>query len=229
MVFVFAGENKWTVDSQQLSHSELFRTTVNSHHHTALVLALGILLLISGCSSIDSLTGGGSGDATPTETPATTTHSPSPTYTQIVKTAPGPETEAPPETWTKPVTPRDPEDKRQNRITNAKFINKKSASNGGYTDFDIEVRANTSLEDVDPTPDIDGEPYFVVEINGKLIAREDAYMRQDDTFTLNIHPDGLKQFDPGTLSVRVTLYDEDHKHDDRYDVWTGTIEYAGDA
>lgn len=205
---------------------------MNKHHLTA--LALGILVLVSGCSTIGSWTDADPVEDAPTETPATTTtHSPSPspttTYTQVVKTAPEPETEAPPEEWTKPATPRDPENKLQDRIKNVKFINKKSASNGGYTDFDIEVRANTELEDVDPTPDVDGEPYFVVEINDKIISREDAYMRKDDTFEVFVHPDALKQFDAGTLSVRVTMYDEDHKHDDRYDEWTGTIEYAGET
>ncbi len=165
---------------------------------------------------------------TPTTTEATTTATTSPEPTQVVKTAPGASTPGQPETWTKPETPRDPENKHEDRISGAEFINKENASDGsGYTDFDVRVNANTSMENVDPTPDVDGEPYFTVEINDKLVTRQDAYFREDGTFTLNVHPDALDQFDAGTLSVRVTLYDVDHEFDDRYDEWTGTIEYSG--
>lgn len=137
-------------------------------------------------------------------------------------------TPPPTETWTKPATPRDPEDKPEDRISGGEFTNKEKASNGnGYSDFDVRVNANTSMEGVDPTPDVAGDPYFIVEINDKLVTRQDAYFRVDGTFILNVHPDALDQFDAGTLSVRVTLYDEDHDFDDRYDEWTGTIEYSG--
>lgn len=186
---------------------------------------------MAGCSSIDSLTGSDSESPSPTETPTepgeTASPSPSSEPTQIVKTAPGPSTPGQPETWTKPETPRDPENKPEDRISGAEFTNQEEASDGnGYTDFDIQVNANTSMEGVDPTPDVDGEPYFTVEVNDKLVTREDAYFRQDGTFTLNVHPDALEQFDSGTLSVRVRLYDVDHDFDDRYDEWTGTIEYS---
>lgn len=198
---------------------------MNTHRLTA--LALVILVLIAGCSSIDSLTGSDEGDPS-TVTEDTATPSPSPEATTVVKTAPGPSTTTEPETWTKPKTPREPENKLQDRISGAEFTNKKEASNGsGYTDFDIRVNANTSMEGVDPTPAVDGDPYFVVEINDEIVTRQDAYFREDGTFVLHVHPDALEQFDAGTLSVRVTLYDEDHEFDDRYDEWTGTIEYSG--
>lgn len=187
-------------------------------------LTLVIVVLISGCSSIDMLAGSEDETSAVTEDPAT----PSSESTRIVKTAPGPSTTAPPATWTKPQTPREPEDKPENRISNAEFTNTEEASDGnGYTDFDVRVNANTSMEGVDPTPDVDGEPYFVVEINDELVTRQDAYFREDGTFTLTVHPDSLDRFDAGTLSVRVTLYDADHDFDDRYDEWTGTIEYSG--
>lgn len=198
-----------------------------------IAFALVIVVLISGCSSIGSLTGSDTESPSPTATTTeptetATTPSSTPTPTPVVKTAPGPSTPAQPETWTKPETPRDPENKLGDRISGAEFINKEEASNGnGYTNFDVQVNADTSMEDVDPTPDVAGEPYFTVEINDQLVTRKDAYFREDGTFTLDVHPGALDQFDAGTLSVRVTLYDEDHEFDDRYDKWTGTIEYSG--
>jgi hypothetical protein len=88
------------------------------------------------------------------------------------------------------------------------------------------VNANTLFQNVDPTPSEDGEPYFYVEINGESVARDEVNLRQDGSFTIEIHPGALEQFDSGTLDVRVSLLDVDHKHDDRYDTWTGTIEYV---
>jgi hypothetical protein len=133
----------------------------------------------------------------------------------------------PTEPWTKPATPKNPEDKLEDRISNVKFVNKEKASNGnGYTDFDIQVSANTMFSNVDPTPSEDGEPYIVVYLNNQIVARDEVRLRKEGTFTITIKPGALEQFDSGTLNVRVSLYDDDHKHDDRYDTWTGTIEYT---
>jgi hypothetical protein len=161
--------------------------------------------------------------ATPTPTPTATTT----TSTPFVAT-PRPEaTPVPTETWTKPETPKSPEDKGQDRINNVKFTNKKEASSGsGYTDFDIQVSADTYFSNIDPTPSEDGEPYIYVEINGQPIAREEVNLRRDGTFLIEIHPGALKQFDSGTLEVSVTLYDDDHKYHDNYGSWTGTIQYT---
>lgn len=198
-----------------------------------IALALVSLVLLSGCSSIDSLTGSSpQTEAGPTATPDTATstdtatQSPTATSTPIVQTPPPTATAIPTETWTKPATPKAPENKNVDRIKSAKIVNKKQASGSGYTAFDVQVNANTSFQDIDPTPSVDGEPYFVVEINDKIVARTDANLRQDGTFTIDVRPGALEQFDSGTLNVKVTLYDEDHKHDDIYGEWTGTIEYT---
>jgi hypothetical protein len=212
---------------------------VNVNRVTALALVVAIAL--AGCSSLGPM----AGNPSPTETTQTTTEpaattsettttqtstatpTATPTSTPFVAT-PRPEaTPVPTETWTKPKTPKSPEDKGQDRINNVEFVNKEESSSGsGYTDFDIQVSADTYFSNIDPTPSVDGEPYFYVEINGEPIAREEVNLRRDGSFTINIHPGALKQFDSGTLEVSVILYDDDHKYDDNYGSWTGTIQYT---
>lgn len=201
-----------------------------------IALALVSLVLLSGCSSIDTLTGSSTPtEAGPTGTPTTSdtaastdtqTSTSTETSTPIVQTPPPTATAVPTETWTKPATPKAPESKNDDRIKSGTFVNKESSNGSGYTNFDVQVNANTRMENVDPTPSVDGEPYFVVEINDKIVTRTDANFRSDGTFTLTVRPGALEQFDSGTLNVKVTLYDEDHKHDDIYGEWTGTIEYT---
>jgi uncharacterized protein YceK len=200
---------------------------VNVNRITALALVIAILL--AGCTSVGPL----SDTQSPTEatqpatTPSTTTTDTTPTPTPYVATPPPTATSVPTETWTKPETPKSPEEKGQDRISNVKFVNKVEASNGNsYTNFDLQVSANTLFQNIDPTPSEDGEPYIYVEINGKAIVREELNLRKDGSFTIKIPPGALEQFDSGTLEVSVTLYDDDHKHDDRYGTWTGTIEYT---
>ncbi|MFC6962096.1 hypothetical protein [Halocatena marina] len=198
-----------------------------------IALALVITVLLAGCSSIDSLTGSSTpteaeSTATETETAtATETSTPTATSTQVVKTPAPTATARPTGTWTEPATPKAPEDKNDNRIKSAKIINKKKASDGnGYTDFDVQVNANTLFDNIDPTPSVDGEPYIVVEINGEIVARDEVNLRKDGSFTIDVRPGALEQFDSGTLKVSATLYDEDHKHDDIYGTWSGTVEYT---
>lgn len=133
----------------------------------------------------------------------------------------------PTESWTPPETPNQPtDDKRDGRITDVDFINTETATNTGYTDFDLQVGANTWMMDVDPPKDEEGEPYFMVEINGTLVARTDIVpFRKEGSFTIPIKRAALQRFDAGTLNVRILLFDEDSHSDDLYGVWSGTIEY----
>jgi hypothetical protein len=166
---------------------------------------------------------------TETTTPTqTTTSTPTSTPTPFVATPRPTATQSPtPEEWTQPPTPKNPEDKLENRFIEIKFINKEKAPNGnGYTDFDVQVTADTFFSNVDPTPSVDGEPYIAVFINGQIVARDEVRLRKEGTFVLDIRPGALALFDSGTLNVRVSLYDDDHKHHDRYDTWTGTIQYV---
>lgn len=106
-------------------------------------------------------------------------------------------------------------------------INTESAtSKNSYTDFDLRVGANTWMKNVDPPKDEDGEPYFIVKINGTLVARTDIVsFRKTGSFTIPIKRAALDQFDAGTLELRVSLFDEDSHYADLYDTWTGTMEY----
>lgn len=133
----------------------------------------------------------------------------------------------PTETWTEPATPNQPtEEKEEDRINDVDFVNKKKSS-GGYVDFDLQVGANTWMEDVDPPEDEAGEPYFAVTINDTLVARTDIVpFRKEGSFPIPIKRAALDRFDAGTLEVRVLLFEEDSHSDDLYDTWSGTIEYA---
>jgi hypothetical protein len=162
--------------------------------------------------------------STATSTP-TATPEPTPTATPTA-TAEPPST--PTETWTPPATPLQPtEDKRDDRITDVEVINTEPAtSTNGDTDFVLRVGANTWLKNVDPPKDEDGEPYFIVEVNDQIVARTDIVpFRKEGSFTIPIKRAALDQFDAGTLTVRVSLFDEDSHYADLYDTWTGTVEY----
>ncbi|UPM41653.1 hypothetical protein [Halocatena salina] len=133
----------------------------------------------------------------------------------------------PGDSWTPPETPHKPtEDKRDGRINDVDIINKEEASGGGYSNFDLQVGANTWLKDVDPEPEVDGDPYFAVEINGTLVARTDLVpFRKQGSFKVPIDQGGLQQFGAGTLEIHILMLDIDKQTDDLYGEWTGTIEY----
>lgn len=134
----------------------------------------------------------------------------------------------PAESWEPPETPNKPtEDKRDDRINDVDIINKEEAANGnGYSNFDFQVGADTWMKEVDPTPEVDGDPYFAVEINGTLITRTDPVpFREQGSFEITLKRGGLQQFDAGTLEIRILLFDTDKQTDDLYGEWTDTIEY----
>ncbi|WP_433624317.1 hypothetical protein [Halomicrococcus sp. NG-SE-24] len=202
---------------------------MNSQRLTAVVLVFAVLL--AGCTGF-----GGSTDGTDaTSTTATTTNStPTPTSTSTPTTTTVASTTSTTTTttqttemWIRPTEPRTPfQNRLSDRISSVEFVDKKNASGGGYSDFDIRVTADTLMNNVDP--ESDGEPYFMVKINGTWITRKDVRWEQkkNGTYTLEVLPDALSQFDSGTLKVQVLLLEEDKKHDDKYDVWNGTIEYG---
>ncbi len=192
---------------------------------------LVIVVLLSGCSSLDSVTeSSSSSPSAPTETTsATETPSPSPTLTTIVKTAPGSSEWQPPQPPNKPTENKIEDD----RITGVEIVDRTPATDGdGLSNFNLAITANTTMRDVDP-PDhgnVIGEPYFLIEIDGTLVERSTYFNpRQDqeyDTFNITIRKEGLEQLDAGTHEIRVLLVDRDSEYDDVYGVWTGTIEYS---
>lgn len=132
------------------------------------------------------------------------------------------------EPWTPPKPINTPtQDKLDDRINDVDFINTVESSSGsGYSDFDLQVGANTWMKDVDPTPEEDGNPYFVVKINDVLVARSKPVpFREEGSFPIQIKTGALQQFDPGTLQIRILLLDTDKSRDDLYGEWTGEIKY----
>lgn len=159
-----------------------------------------------------------SATATPTETGATATDS---------------ETS---ESWTHPELPNKPMEDKTNasstpRISSVEVVNTVASENGsGYSNFDLEVHANTSMSRVDPASHgtVDGEPYFLVYVNGQLLERS-KYVVQDEngTFGITMRKDGgFDRFDAGELDLTVKLVDRDSKYDDVYGVWNGSVQYA---
>ncbi|MFC6962914.1 hypothetical protein [Halocatena marina] len=165
---------------------------------------------------------------------ATTTPTPTATTTKTIEvkttTATNTATEATATEsgWSEPTPPTRPtEEKLEERITNTKFINKEQAtSSSGYSNFDVQIFADTRLKNVDPEGDVDGEPYFIIEINDKLVARASVTFEKNGSFAIEVPTAALKQFDSGTLNVRVSFLDQDSHSDDLYDTWSGTIEYS---
>ena len=196
-------------------------------------LAFALLVVLAGCIGA---AGGGTGASTtqtptPPNTPAaagggteTPTSAPSdgtPTQTYVAPTQPN----RPTETATRNAS--------GNRILAAKFVNKVESSSGnGYSHFDIRMLANTSMEQVDPPNvdgDVEGEPYALVLVNGKLVERTSYLeMRDRGRYTIDVRMAGFAHNDikPGKLNVRVLLMDQDSTHDDVYGTWSGTIRYA---
>ncbi|WP_458187144.1 hypothetical protein [Haladaptatus sp. NG-WS-4] len=215
---------------------------MNRQRSTSLVLVLVVVL--AGCSGI------GGSDTTTTTTKTTTTTSEvstsastettttdtttatsTETTTTDTTTATSTETTTTTaESWSPPKAPNKPiDDKREpGRIKSVTFTNKVEAKSGnGYTNFDVEVVANTSMPGVDPEPLVDGDPYFLVRINGQRVARAGVRFQHDEgTYSVEIDEGAFQQFDSGTLQVEVLLLDKDKQTDDLYGKWTGTIQYS---
>ncbi|WP_089786434.1 hypothetical protein [Natronobacterium haloterrestre] len=127
--------------------------------------------------------------------------------------------------WTPPEEPNRPlEDKREDRIERVEFVDKEPAEDGeGYSNFNLEVVANTSMESVDPPEhgDVVGEPYFFVKINEdeqKIVERTGhVSMAENGTYHIEVRPAGIEEFGEGALTVEVFLMDEDKDWDDIYD------------
>ncbi|WP_120246010.1 hypothetical protein [Halopiger aswanensis] len=127
--------------------------------------------------------------------------------------------------WYPPEEPNRPlEDKREDRIESVEFVDTEPAADGeGYSNFNLEVVVNTSMERVDPAEhgDVVGEPYFFVKINEdeqKIVERtEHVRMAENGTFHIEVRPAGIEAFGEGPLTVEVFLMDEDKDWDDIYD------------
>lgn len=209
---------------------------MNRHRSIAVVLVLSILL--AGCAG----TGGSDTTTTttttttdaPTSTSASTTSDSAATTTTTSASTTQTKTTVTTEVaWSPPKAPNTPlDDKRKpgkpSRLMSVKLVDKEKAKSGnGYSNFNVEVVANTSLKNVDPEPLVDGDPYFLVQVNDKNVGRTGVRFQHDSgTYTVEIEKGAFEQFKNGTLKVTVYMLDEDHDHDDIYGKWTGTIKYS---
>ncbi len=205
---------------------------MNRKRSIAVVLVLSVLL--AGCAG----TGGSnttSSTSTTASTTTTTTDAASSTSTTPSNSATTSKKSTTTETtteesWSPPKPPNTPfQHKEQpSRLKSVKLVDKvKVKSGNGYSNFNVQVVANTSMKNVDPKPLVDGDPYFLVQINGKNVARKNVqFQHNKGTYPVDIDKGAFKQFDDGTLHITVYLLDEDHSYDDVYAKWTGTIQYS---
>ena len=197
-------------------------------------LAFSLLVVLGGC--LGAVGGGGGTGASTTQTP-TPPDTPTPANGAAGTTTSVP-SGTPTQTYVAPTEPNRPtqtatRNASGNRILAAKFVNKVKSSDGkGYSHFDIRMLANTSMEQIDPPQvegDVEGEPYAIVLINGKLVERTSYLeMRDRGRYTIDVRMAGFAHNDikPGKLNVRVLLMDQDHAHDDVYGTWSDTIRYT---
>ena len=187
-----------------------------------------------------STTATSTGTATEAATP-TATATPTPTQTATA-TATATPTWSPPEETNKPL-----ENKLDDGVTNRVkdvSVSDGSESGDGYSSVQVSVTANTSMYGVDPvehgTPE--GEPFFVVYIDGQIVAKDDsrfsavngtAVQRKDvsfaenRTFTLDVPQAAFEAADtePGETRITVVLFDEDKTWDDIYGAGHTTVTY----
>ena len=215
---------------------------------------LGVVLVLAvvsaGCLGAGGPLAGN--DATPTPKPTSApsdTPTPAPTATPTTTSEPTTASTATPEPtatstpeWTTPRPPNAPEGKydpddptrdenNQTRIFGVRVVNKEPATDGsGLTDFDVEVDANTTMRNVDPPEHgtVRGEPYFLIYVDDELIYRSEQVEFRNGTFTLDVHPGSLEQFDQGSLKLVVFLMDRDSTYDDEYAYETVRVRYAGE-
>lgn len=196
-----------------------------------LIGLLAVLVVLAGCAGGTGTDAGSTAEtaettaAETTSATATETATATPTATATATPTASP-TPTPDESWTEPQPPNSPrEDKVEDgRIKSVEYVNVEEGANGeGVSSFDLRVRANTSMEDVDPAKygDVEGEPYFLVYVNDTLTHRSDyVAFEEDGEWTLDIPREAWTQFDEGPLKVKVQLVDRDSEYDDVYGVWT---------
>ena len=214
----------------------------------AAVVAVALLVALSGCSALGGTPAGEPANETDTKSvtdpvtngtaDANTTSTVEPNGTED-DTSTDRSDDTADAAWYLPEEPNRPlEDKREDRIESVTFVDKVPAESGdGYSNFNLEVVANTSMEDVDPAEhgDLEGEPYFFVKINEgegnrKIIERTDEVrMDENGTFHIDVRPAGIEEFGAGSLTVEVFLMDEDKDWDDIYDAVGTEIQYTPDT
>ncbi|MFH5797782.1 hypothetical protein [Haladaptatus sp. CMAA 1911] len=240
---------------------------------TTITLLLVLCVAVAGCSSLtgsdDGTTSTTSSMENPTETTtvATSTAATSTTEENADTTDSAEETTTTSQTtsqtttqstteatttaessWSEPQSPNTPLQNKMesedggNWIESVSVVNTKSA-NGGYSNFDLKVKANTDMHHVDPAEHgtVNGEPFFLVYVDGSLdngsrftrtdgtlIERSDVSRDENGEFTIDIRPGGLEEAgaEGGEVKLMVLLMDKDKDWDDIYGVTWVTVNYS---
>lgn len=154
--------------------------------------------------------------STPTATP-TTTQTIAPTTTQTSTTT---------STTTSSASPSATPTITRTATSGGLAITDKVDKNGnGYvSEFSLKISADTRLKDTDATGN--GEPYFIVSINGDQVGKTNELKRTaNGVFTIDLKKSTLKKYDRGQLQVTVELADKDPSSDDTINTWTQTVNY----
>lgn len=131
----------------------------------------------------------------------------------------------------------------RHRIKSVSIVNTQEVSTGDYSDFDLQVTADTKMERIDPAEHgtVDGEPFFLVyadgsldngsefsRTDGTLIERSDVSQDTNGKYTLSIHPDALDEagVKDGEITLMILLMDKDTDWDDIYGVKFVTVDYS---
>ena len=122
---------------------------------TRRLMAVGLVaaVLLAGCAGVGP--GTGADDATTTTAPTATsdagTTTDGGTTSEATTTTTTTATTTTQEPYSAPEPPNRPtETKGEGRIESVELVDTVEGSDGGYADFDLRVRANTTMEDVDP-------------------------------------------------------------------------------
>ncbi|WP_435156045.1 DUF7537 family lipoprotein [Haladaptatus sp. DFWS20] len=225
-----------------------------------MTVAVVFVVLLAGCSGFGPSEGSTSTADTTTQTAAdateqttTTTTAQATTTTETdsdSSTTDSSTTTASSGSWSKPTSPNTPlqnkmeeEDREQGRIKSVEFVDKTEASGGGYSDFNLQVTADTRMGNIDPADhgSVTGEPFFLVYVDGSLdngsrftrtdgtlIERKQVSQKENGEYTIEVRPDSLKQSETqdGEVTIMILLMDEDKDWDDIYGVKKVTIDYS---
>lgn len=163
-------------------------------------LSVVLMLILSGCAATEST---GTTPDTPTETPTVTATE---TSTEIRTTEPSSSNA---ETATATVSEGTTTyNESYGERTFEVQIHNVQKTNGTYFDFDLKVRANTSIPLGDALSEED--PFFAVAFNGNRITRtEKVSVSENGEYTIDIPKTVLQNHSESTVTVNVTLWEGD--------------------
>jgi PKD repeat protein len=101
--------------------------------------------------------------------------------------------------------------KQPSAIESVTVVNRTDVDNDQqYSDFDLLVAANTSLDGFDAVEDRPSEPVLITKLNGKRIQRVETARQSDGQFVVPISLRALEFAQNGSNTVTVELIESDH-------------------